>query len=614
MTVPVPCPRANVALLLALPGVALLGRALAHAVTRDRGSRVALAWGLTLALFVGGVHACSLLLHSLDVGLAVATLVLAAGGAVAEWDRRRRSSKDATTGEPLPHAVWLSMIGTALVVALVAMRFWFHDEIAYTGHMSITAEMQNRIYPPRLLVSPDLPLRYHYGFDLVAACLTELLRVQVDRALDLATVLLWCVSWCTLAGLGQRLAGRGGGTLTPPLVLLGSGILLGCVRLGSTRWSYVTTGCGFENGTLNAPTASFFFQHPWALGLPLAMTLALLSAERAPSRPWARLLAMGIAMAVLPLGEIALFATLVPAVIAAEAYGDEGWSVRSASKVAGTALLAACAAIRMGGFFARVPGGEGMGFVLHAGYANRLWSTLVWNGKSFGLALPLGAAGAWALRRRALPWGLVALGSIALLNGVRYVETGDIVKFATVASIALGVLGAAALAKLWDRAAWWARPVVLLLALGATGGSLAFLFALAVNVDDITPHIRRGPQPLSQDEVAAMTWVRARARAGELVWHARNCAEGWAEWGGVPTGQRSWTDRAFGANLERLSMRDAALIADDADASTFRAKGYAWVVVDEGDPLARKTDAWVERGTASIDDRFGTLRIVHLTP
>jgi len=34
----------------------------------------------------------------------------------------------------------------------------------------------------------DLPLRYHYGFDLLSASLTAVLRLPVDRAIDAATL------------------------------------------------------------------------------------------------------------------------------------------------------------------------------------------------------------------------------------------------------------------------------------------------------------------------------------------------------------------------------------------------------------------------------------------
>jgi hypothetical protein len=95
-----------VLLLVALPLVAWLGRALARAVTRDRTLGLVLPAPLALTLWLSAVHAASSALGSLGVGLPVATIGLAvAGAALALRERsmrRRRSASGSTTRSGSP--------------------------------------------------------------------------------------------------------------------------------------------------------------------------------------------------------------------------------------------------------------------------------------------------------------------------------------------------------------------------------------------------------------------------------------------------------------------------------------------------------------------------------
>ncbi len=599
-------------LLLALPGVWLLGRELTRAVTRDLGLRAVLPIGLGLCLWLSGVHAASLAAGSLTVGLPVATLSLGAAGALA-WLLRRRLP-DAVEGQRPPPILWISMLATAALLAPAALRFWFHDELSFTGHMSTAAAMQNGIYPPRHLALPDVPLRYHYGFDLFTASLTALFRLQVDRAIDVATLLLWCASWCLFHGIGERVAGRAGAWLTPPLALLAGGAPLACDKPGISGWEGVLGDCAVGARPVNAPVASYFFQHPWALGIPVAATAMLLLLERRPPSAGARLFALALALGLLSLSEIALFAAVLPVVVVAEAWHDGAFHLRRGVALLGVAGVALGAARLAGGFFVRVPAGEPLRLVLHPGFAEGLRATLAWNARTFGALIPLGAAGLVASRSGRVLFGLLAVGSILVVNGVRFVGTEDILKFATVASIALGVLASAALARLLSQPSAPRVAAAVVLGSAATAASCAFLLAFALDLPSIPGAMRRGPEPLSGDEIQAMTFVRRSARAGELVYHDKRGSVGWALWGGVPQPFRSWTDTAFGLPGPRLTARDLMLRRLPLDAGAYREHGFAWLVLDGDHPLARASEAWVREGTAREAARFGSLRVVELLP
>jgi hypothetical protein len=491
-----------VLLLVALPLVAWLGRALARAVTRDRTLRLVLPAPLALTLWLSAVHAASSALGSLGVGLPVATIGLAvAGAALALRERSMRRGADDDGRRP-SRALLASMVATAALLAPAAFGFWFHDEIGFTGHLSIPAALQSGVYPPRHLAMPDVPLRYHYGFDLLTACVTALTRVQLGAAIDLATLGLWCVAWSLFWALGARLVGRRSALITPALALLAGGVPLACDRPGPSVWYGVLVACGVGEQAVNAPVASYFFQHPFALGLTLAATAALLVCERRPPSRAARLFALGLVLALLSLAEIALFAATLPAVVAAEALAF-GPRLRARRDLARAAVIVVVGALSLvaarlaGGFFAGADAMPPLRVDLHAGYAGALAATLVWNAKTFGVLLPLGAAGLVLARRGRVLFGLLAAGSLVVVNGVRFVGTGDIVKFATIASVALGVLGSAALARLFARPTPGRVAVGAALLAAATGASVAFLAAFALDVSAI-PARDRAPTTVTR--------------------------------------------------------------------------------------------------------------------
>lgn len=593
MSAPVPFSRAAPLLLLALPGVVRLGRALAAGCTNDRATRPVLALGLGLCLWIAGVHAASLVAGSLSVGLPVATLGLGAAGL---------SVGRAASGR-LPGR--LAVAAAILIVAPASLRWWFHDELPFVGHMSTAAALQNGVYPPRHLGMPDVPLRYHYGFDLVAACLTAMLRLQVDRAIDVATLALFGLSFWLFRALGGRAT-----WLAPMLVLFGGGLPIACDAASLAE--RVLTGCSVRGAVVNAPVTSFVFQHPWSLGLPVAAVVALLVADERPRRPAARLFALGLALAVLSLSEIVLFAAFVPAVVVAEA-------ARGARRGAAAALaagLALGAARVAGGFFAVGPAMAPLRFSWHAGFGDTAWASLSWNAQSYGALLPLGLVGALVARRGRVFWTSLAAGGVAIPNLVRFEGTADIAKFATVGAVALAVLGAAALARLASGGAA-RRACAATLAVAAMAHGVAFAARAAVG--EVPEPMRRGPVALDEDQIAAMSFVRSRLRAGELIFRghvdASPEAVGWAQWGGVPQPVRTWTDLAFGLPGPRLSAREIALAPGRVDAAALAREGVAWLVVDPGDAsFERVVDGWVAAGRAQDAARFGRVRVLRPTP
>jgi hypothetical protein len=619
MAVPVPLSPLFVLLILALPAVWLLGRALAHAITTDLGLRAVLPFGIGLSLWVLSLHVASLVAGSFLVGLPVGTLVPAALGIAAEL-RRRRLPPGATTGRRPSAFMGFTMVAATMILAPAALRFSFHDELYITGHMSIAAEIQNGIYPPRHLTFPDLPLRYHYGFDLLVATLTGLFRLGIDRAIDAATLGLWAITWCLLWILGERLVGRSRAWLTPLLTLFGAGIPVGCPHVGPSIVANVVAECNVATHPINAPVISYFFQHPWSLGIPVALTAILLYTERSPVSARARLAVIGLVLSALSMSEIVLFTGLLPALVVAEAWYEDRLELRRVPGMLLVVVASVVVARMLGGFFVRSPELPALQFTLHAGFADVWKDTPRWNFKSFGLLLPLGVAGIAVLRPARLLFFLLFAGSFLVLNGLRYGGSADIMKFGTLAAIALAVLGSAALGRLIPSPAGarpWRAALAAALLFPATAAGFLFAFIYTLDLAEIPGAYRKKADVLAPVDVLVVSWLRARVRPGDLIYRGSVATHGYAQWGGLPQPPITWTTKAFGFPPAKVAEREQLIKDPPSDIGAYRRQGFRFLVLD-GTPedvlLSRRADAWIAARTARPAANFGLLRVVEILP
>ncbi|MFO0617592.1 MAG: hypothetical protein U0414_33670 [Polyangiaceae bacterium] len=626
MSVPIPVSPALMLLWLALPGVWLAGRAIAREISRDRAVLAVLPIGLALALLVFAVHVASLLAGSLLVGLPVGTILVAAAGLAAELSARRRGRRVELEGEAPSRGMWMSAIASLALVVPMALRFHFHDEVLLTGHMSIASELENGVYPPRHLSFADFPLRYHYGFDVVSASIGMLTRLPVDRAIDAATIGLWALSWCLAWTLGERLVGRSRAWLVPLVMLFGGGYPFGC-----TRSSDLLAVCGARQDPshlhvdFNAPFVSYFFQHPWSLGTPIALVALLLwSARRAdePLRAGApRLAALAAVLAILSMSQIVLFFALAPTLVVAESRAQGRWTLRRGAAMLVVSVAAVAVAYGLGGFFARAPGLPNLPMSLHGGILDTVRGSIAWNANAFAVLLPLGIWGLFALRDGQWLVLPLAAGALVVLNSVRYALSTDIVKFAALAILALGIPASARIGRLlppwpWSGAWAWARGLLAIaLLVACVLESLIFAVAVAVRQHDFTSMLRAGPELFDEDDARVVSLLRARARAGDVVYRARPASLGYAQWGGLPQLNIDWGTVAFGFPKERIEARRALATRPPSDPAAWRAEGVRWFVLDdspEDAPLRAHCDAWIASGIAEETAQVGHLHVVEL--
>jgi hypothetical protein len=629
MEVPNPLPSALVLLALALPLVWLAGSSIARRAHVSAPVRALLTPALAVSAWLLAIHVAGKLTASFTRGLCAGTLVVSLAGA-ASWLRARASvERDRIASAPparLPLRMWLgAALGTA-VVAPVALRWAFHDEVFPLGHMSIAAQIQNDVYPPRFIAFPGIELRYHYGFDVVVAVVTALTRLRVDRAIDAVTIASFFYMWCLLWLAGERFVGRGRGNLVAFLTLFGGGLLFYGTADETTRMTPFLGPRGVDGLWFNPPIFSYFFQHPFSLGLPLATAVLLLVTERG-SRDGRRYLALGLLLVALSLSQIVLYLTVTGAVIVQEALSGPGSrearpftaalrghiSLGRLFGAAAVALICLFAATRLGGFFARTGGALKSDLVFHLGITNSIPGSFKWLVGTFGFLLPLGLWGLFVVRRARPFLGALVLGCLAVLFSIRHAHGWNIVKFATVAALALSIASGAAVARVLSLRAI-GRPLGALVIAGAVASGVTIAAILALDIRGIPSVWTRSAPKLSAPDLEALGWLRSHIKPGEIVYRNLTALHGYAIWGGVP---EPWTGHddsvQFGFSQARRDARARVLSTLPEDTGPYLREDIRYFVLDPRDQrLNTSADRWIEDGKARERARFGRLRIVEL--
>jgi hypothetical protein len=612
-----PLPLACEALVVGLPGIWMAGRWIMGTITPDvwlARTHAALAG---VAVWLLGVHVIAYASRSFLLGLVAGTLVVSLGGTALFVRDRRRRAKAPPDGFSLPPSWWMlitALLSTA-ALAPAALLYNFHDEVFVTGHLSIVAEIQNGVYPPRNLTFPDFELQYHYGFNLLVAIVTALGRWPIDVAVDVITLACWAQAWCGLWVLGDRLFGRGHGAILAPVVLLGGGAqhlsptaLDAATPIGTHLLPLATSGGLW----LNPPVTSYFFQHPWTLGIPLVILVLTVTLQRPGGRTTAaHYLVPGVLLVTLAITQFALFLGTVAALVVARFVSD-GWRRRETWMFAASLGLAVALASRLGGFFAPKDGG---GF----GLAPQVWvtgdwaSSLEWHARTFGVLLPVGLLGLWLLRRRPV-FAALALGGLLVINTVRYEHSWDIAKFATVATLGLGFGTAAVISWLVRKGSPVAAKVAAaIVTMGAVATGVLFLATFALHPKGIPGVYYEQAPRMSGNEARVANWLRRNAKT-DVVYVREDHMLAYACWGGIP---QVWVDNATGFpfSRDRLARRQALTAHAQSSIDAYLAEHVRFMVLDGWDgALTDYVETWIAAGRAAERARSGPVRVVELLP
>jgi hypothetical protein len=628
-----PLPVALVGLSLLLPGVWLAGRSLARACGVSAAAEALVTPALALAAWLLAVHSVGRLTGSFSMGLTVGTVTISIVGIAAWIIHARSGAPGASTRRPrLPRRMWAGALIATIVFAPTAILWAFHDEVFSTGHMAFSAQMQNDVYPPRFFAFPTIELRYHYGFNILVAAVTALTRLRLDHAIDAVTIGCWFYTFCLVFMLGERIVGRRWGALVAFVTLFGGGLLFFGISSEATPLSPYIGPRHIQRMWLNPPLVSYFFQHPFTLGLPIALAFLLLLSERGYRASY-RYLALSVLLTALSLSQIVLYLTIAGAALVEESLAGPPASRRRplsdalrgrisigrALAMAATIALSLLCARTLGGFFAKAPGpAQPFPLVFHVGVVDTLGGGVEWMIGTFGLLLPLGLAGAALVRRqRALLVTLIA-GNLALVFCCRYPHTWDIVKFATVASLALSITSSAAIAWLLSR-----RPAAVFKPLGAAmtavvmAAGLAFVIVFGLDMKGVSSIYHQSPPKLSMPDAAAAQWLRTHMKPGESVYRSSQAAAtAYAVWGGLPGSSPGAEEAtAFGLENERIERRKRILRDLPADVDVYLRERIRWLVLAPADArLLSLSEAWEREGRARRRAEMGPLRVIELLP
>jgi hypothetical protein len=603
-----------VPLVVLLPLVGRAGLALARAATGDERLARFLAPAAALAAWVLGIHVVGLATHSFYAGLFAGTLLPAALGAWL-W---RAPPAPAAPGERTSAWLWVGMLAAVAVMVGPEIYYSKHDECLVTGHVSLPAEMQNGVYPPRHLAFPSYELRYHYATDLVTAAVSSLLgRAAIQPTVHVLTLVLWAYCFCLCWQLGERLVGgRASGPVTAACVLFAGGAPFSCQPVAPLV-DHLRSLCKVGGTWITPPFGSNFVQHPWSLGMPLFAALLLFTTRRgrADVAPWGWVL-LSVLAAALSLSQAVLFVCLVPALVVAGSLEGGRISLRALGRFLAWAAAMAVAARLLHGFFAPTAEPSEGKIELHPFWLDVSASGwALWNLQALGALLPLGVLGLFFVRAQRVLLGLLAAGGLVVRNLFRYSLSWDIVKFSMVSQVALALLAAAALSTALSRRGWRVA--------GAAGLGACTFFGLAWPLSLTWTHppqaflLVRGAHDCLPAEPAgadrdAIAFLRDRVQAGEGVFRSRG-ADAYAVYGGLPQPSTDWGVRAFGFGKALYEARRRMMELPD-DPGVYLAQGFRWVVLgpEDGARAAEMARQWVNDGRAELAAQFPPLGVYRL--
>lgn len=623
-------------LIIALPGMIAAAYAINKAIFSgaDRSLSTMPAVGLVLALLP--THLLALASGSLSVGVAISWSAIGLAGyawiaknwasfqvAVQKWNSGRIRKFN------------IALIATLPIVA-VAVLLNIHDEQGGSGHLTIIGHLQNGTYPPRYLYEPSLPLHYHYAFDLAAAIVTGLLRIRSDHAIDLLTVILWPTTFLLLWRLGEHFGGRKAGLFVAATVsfsgnwpFLCASDALSSIIPQSNTMQRMLGFCAVGGDTINPPFISYFFQHPWSLGVPI---FALVILQRA-ALPGLRRRAIGLAaitasLSLLSLAQVVLFVVVILALGIIEVWNLAKYRSRLAAEMLAVLALSLLGAKFLGGFFSSgdYPPAQGLfgtSFVLRS--LTDLYSLLLqgqWNLASFGALLLLGIPGMFRVRNDRFFLAALAAVAFLILNVLRYKYSWDIAKFATVGAISLAISSGVLLSDIWQNARTHLQKFMFFILISV---SLAqgLVWPIAIVIFPVYRPVLIYPYfslsfPIGLDEADAVQFLRRRMENTDILFATEDRFVPYAIWAGLSTQNNLYAapgtnNDSHGLGVDKLQRRRSLSIVTSNWLERLSSEGITWIVAGPDDlKINEFLDRAENRRKVSLEGQFQQVRVFRL--
>ncbi len=428
----------------------------------SRRSREDLSWGEALA-GAGIIGLALLLLMGAILGRALQNLDAAlVGGAgfclVLALMIRKSASREPWQPIPRPRLqradipLILLLVFSTVFITLVSVRYAIHDEVRIQGHIPVVQMILAGKFPPTLTAFPEVSLRYHYGFNLLAAGFSKAFALPGYWGIDVAAILSWLLlcSFLLIFFQDTGVPRRGWG-LGFALVVLTGGLSWCLARQDTSfppiyqlpHWQqmFVAHRHIHPNFTL------YFFQHPMGLGLVFFLGV-LHYFYLWLQKPRVYLLGLTILLlGALSLVQVMLFATLLVSlgmVFFFRLFSDRTHWVRNLLAGLAVGLVAIALAYAMGGFFQNgSTAGPQIRFTWPPGYVRNEYygsghsvgwlGALYWYLSGFGLLIFLIPLGVYlALRsQNQILWLLAGFCGLSFLipQFFQYRYSWDIVKW-----------------------------------------------------------------------------------------------------------------------------------------------------------------------------------------
>lgn len=603
-------------LVLATPLIAYAGAWMTSRAVADEETRRVLTPAAGVALWLLAIEMVARIFHHFITGLVVGTLAVALLGAA--HIHERLSCKKSILPLVLRHKMDVVVALGSFVVIAPAVNCYFHDELSVGGHLSLVGQLENGAFPPRFPQFPAFEFPYHFGFNVIAAAWGTILRLPASRAIDVTTTLGWLYTAWLGCFLGRRLCGARWGTMAGLLVLFGGGIHVYCAPPHAPLGHKVIGFCSVDGVWLNPPLGSYFFQHPFGLGIPLFLAALALLADRASGARRERYALFTLLFLALSQSQFVLFLCGSTSFIVGESFHEQKVAGRRLAGALASVAIAWAGASLLGGFLAHAPYRQQAGLMLHWGITDHLWGTLLWTARSYGVLLPIGLAGILGMRREKLFVGLVACGALLVPNIFRYRYSWDIVKFGAVATIALALGTAAFCTRLVERyrfrtlASVFSKMVAAVIVIAGIGWSMSYHAAAWFNVP--TTSFDHAPERISHDDEVVIRYLRRHMKPGEGIYLSLVKSKAYNQWGGLAT---PWPEEAvaFGFDARVIAARKRFLYTLPPDAGEYAAQGIVWFVLDASDKRLREYgNNWVQEGLADVMLEQGNLLVLRLRP
>jgi hypothetical protein len=141
---------------------------------------------------------------------------------------------------------------------------------------------------------------------------------------------------------------------------------------------------------------------------------------------------------------------------------------------------------------------------------------------------------------------------------------------------------------------------------------LLYPFVYLGNLPGISPGFKQGDL-VSTSDASAVSFLRPRMHAGELVFRNPKASRAYAQWGGLPQAYADVATRRFGFPGPWIDARDKVFKELPDELSPYAHEGLRWLVLDPSDKrLLEITAAWIGRGEAREAARFGELVVVEI--